>query len=200
MRSERLVLDLPNNDTIRAYLKEYTSVAHLAGSDNDKTQAEWTRDKFIEFGITNTTIETYYPLLTYPVKRRLAIISGPQEKRYEARLREETVDEDETSKNPDTVPTFHGMSKNGTATGPVVYANYGRFEDFQYLVDQGVNLTGTSALMRYGAILRGLQIRAAEQHGCVGALIYSDPIEDGPINKKEYPHNSRDESYPKGPW
>lgn len=200
MRSERLVLDLPNNDTIRAYLKEYTSVAHLAGSDNDKTQAEWTRDKFIEFDITNTTIETYYPLLTYPVKRRLAIISGPQEKRYEARLREETVDEDETSKNPDTVPTFHGMSKNGTATGPVVYANYGRFEDFQYLVDQGVNLTGTIALMRYGAILRGLQIRAAEQHGCVSALIYSDPIEDGPINKKEYPHNSRDESYPKGLW
>lgn len=36
MRSERLVLDLPNNDTIREYLKEYTSVAHLAGSDNAK--------------------------------------------------------------------------------------------------------------------------------------------------------------------
>lgn len=221
------MLDLPDNENIRGYLKHYTSVAHLAGTESDRSQAEWTRDKFIEFGIANTTIKTYYPLLNYPVKHRLAIVSGPEELRYEAELREDVVDEDETSKDPDNVPTFHGnvqerdycckltrnlfglnltymallgYSKNGTATGPVVYANYGRVEDFQYLVDQGVNLTGTIALMRYGGAFRGLKVRAAEKFGCAGALIYSDPIDDGPINKEGYPYVNPAKSYPEGPW
>ncbi|KAL1932560.1 hypothetical protein VTP01DRAFT_8238 [Rhizomucor pusillus] len=200
LHAEKLVLDLPDNENIRGYLKHYTSVAHLAGTESDRSQAEWTRDKFIEFGIANTTIKTYYPLLNYPVKHRLAIVSGPEELRYEAELREDVVDEDETSKDPDNVPTFHGYSKNGTATGPVVYANYGRVEDFQYLVDQGVNLTGTIALMRYGGAFRGLKVRAAEKFGCAGALIYSDPIDDGPINKEGYPYVNPAKSYPEGPW
>lgn len=102
------MLGLPSNNSIRGYLKEYTSVAHLAGTEHDKKQAEWTKEKFIEFGITNTTIKTYYTLLNYPVERRLAIVSGPEELRYEASLREDVVDEDETSKNQDAVPTFHG--------------------------------------------------------------------------------------------
>lgn len=102
------MLSLPKNDSIRDYLKTYTSEAHLAGSESDKRQAEWTRDKLIEFGIADTTIEEYWPLLNYPVQRRLALVSGPKEFRYEATLREDVVDEDETSKNPDAVPTFHG--------------------------------------------------------------------------------------------
>jgi N-acetylated-alpha-linked acidic dipeptidase len=90
------------------------------------------------------------------------------------------------------------MSKNGTARGPVIYANYGRREDFQFLVDQGVQVEGTIALVRYGANLRGLKIRAAEQYGCVGVLIYSDPIDDGPIDKDTSVNPA--ESYPLGPW
>lgn len=86
------------------------------------------------------------------------------------------------------------MSKNGTAKGPVIYANYGRLEDFQFLVDQGIQVNGTIALVRYGSTVRGLKIRAAAQYGCVGVLIYSDPQEDGPIDKED-PH-----SYPEGPW
>ena len=106
------MLDLPSNDTAREFLKVYTSEAHLAGTDADKRQAEWTRDKFIEFGIEDSKIETYYTLINYPLKRRLALISGPEELQYEAELREDVVDEDETSKNPDAVPTFHGKYIN----------------------------------------------------------------------------------------
>ncbi|KAI7848657.1 hypothetical protein BDC45DRAFT_302747 [Circinella umbellata] len=198
--AEKLMLDLPSNDTTREFLKIYSSEAHLAGTDADQRQAEWTRDKFIEFGIEDSKIETYYTLINYPLKRRLALISGPEELQYEAELREDVVDEDETSKNPDVVPTFHGYSKNGSVTGPVVYANYGRLEDFQYLVDQGIDLKGTIALVRYGGSFRGLKVRAAEVYGCAGALVYSDPIDDGPLNKEGYPHTNPAEAYPDGPW
>lgn len=102
------MLDFPSKDNIREYLKYYTSEAHLAGTEADKRQAEWTRDKFIEFGISDTSIETYYPLLNYPVSRRFGIVSGPKEFQYEAELREDPVEEDPTSHDPDVVPTFHG--------------------------------------------------------------------------------------------
>ncbi|KAF7725324.1 hypothetical protein EC973_009663 [Apophysomyces ossiformis] len=198
--SERLILDLPSTEHLRKNLKKYTSRAHLAGSKGDKYTAEWTKKKLLEYGLANTTIETYWPLLNYPERRRLAIISGPEELRYEATLREAAVDEDPTSKNPDVVPTFHGYSKNGTARGPVIYANYGRREDFQYLVDQGVKVNGTIALVRYGGAFRGIKVKAAEDFGCVGALVYSDPIDDGPVDKEGYPHVNPAKPYPEGPW
>ncbi|RCI02109.1 hypothetical protein CU098_000808, partial [Rhizopus stolonifer] len=119
--------------------------------------------------------------------------------RYEAKLTEDPIDEDETSHDPNTVPTFHGYSKNGTAQGRVVYANYGRLEDFEFLKTQGIQLNGTIALVRYGGSFRGLKVRAAEVYGCSGVLIYSDPIDDGPLNKSEENGNPA-ESYPKGPW
>ncbi|KAJ8663554.1 hypothetical protein O0I10_000797 [Lichtheimia ornata] len=198
--TEQLMLDFPSKDNIRDYLKYYTSEAHLAGTEADKRRAEWTRDKFIEFGISDSTIETYYPLLNYPVSRRFGIVSGPKEFQYEAELREDPVEEDPTSHDPDVVPTFHGYSKNGTALGRVVYANYGRVEDFQFLVDHGIDLNGTIALMRYGGAFRGLKVRAAQVFGCAGALIYSDPIDDGPIDKEGYPHVNPAKGYPEGPW
>ncbi|KAG1057559.1 hypothetical protein G6F43_000608 [Rhizopus delemar] len=195
--AEKDFLELPSKDNIREYLKTYTSKAHLAGSANDKEQAEWTRDQFESFGL-ETTIETYWPLLNYPISHRFAIVSGPDHLRYEAKLTEDPVEEDETSRDPNVVPTFHGYSKNGTATGRVVYANYGRVEDFQFLKDQGIQLNGTIALVRYGGSFRGLKVRAAEVFGCAGVLIYSDPIDDGPLGKPD--DENPNESYPNGPW
>ncbi|OZJ03890.1 hypothetical protein BZG36_03958 [Bifiguratus adelaidae] len=190
-----LLLNTPSNDSIREYLYKYTSEAHTAGTEGDKATAEWTKDKFIEFGIEDTIIETYYPLLNYPKYRRVAIVDGPKSLQYEAKLREDVVDEDATSKDNDAVPTFHGYSASGNVTGPVVYVNYGRLEDFQTLSALGVDFNGTIALVRYGGVFRGLKVRAAEQFGCVGVLVYSDPIDDGPIGK-----GPDAESYPKGPW
>ncbi|ORX53164.1 Zn-dependent exopeptidase [Hesseltinella vesiculosa] len=196
---EELFLTLPEADRIHENLRVYTSEAHLAGTESDYAQAVWTKDRFEEYGI-EAELSTYYPLLNYPIHRSLALISGPEELRYEASLREDPVEEDETSLNPDAVPTFHGYSKNGTAKGRVIYANYGTLKDFQFLVDQGVEVQGTIALMRYGGSFRGLKLRAAEKFGCVGALIYSDPIDDGALNKEGFPFMHDAKPYPEGPW
>ncbi|KAI8647132.1 hypothetical protein BD408DRAFT_409248 [Parasitella parasitica] len=196
-KAEKIMLDMPSSKNVRDYLKIYTSKAHLAGTLIDKKQAEWTRDQFESFGL-ETKIDTYWPLLNYPISHRLALISGPKNLRFEAKLTEDPVDEDETSKDPNVVPLFHGYSKNGTVHGRIVYANYGRLEDFQFLKDQGIDLNGTIALMRYGGNFRGLKVKAAETFGCAGALIYSDPIDDGPLNKDNSSNPSK--SYPDGPW
>ncbi|RCI03858.1 hypothetical protein CU098_001313, partial [Rhizopus stolonifer] len=75
--NEQAFLDLPSTQTVRDYLQNYTSQAHLAGTQNDKDQAEWTRDQFTRFGL-NATIDTYWPLLNYPISHRFALISGPK--------------------------------------------------------------------------------------------------------------------------
>ncbi|KAK4521357.1 uncharacterized protein ATC70_011972 [Mucor velutinosus] len=196
-QAEKILLDSPSRDNLRNYLKIYTSEAHLAGTPNDKKQAEWTRNQFESFGL-KANINTYWPLLNYPINHRLALVSGPKHLRFEAKLTEDPVEDDETSRDPNVVPLFHGYSKNGTVQGRIVYANYGRLQDFQFLKDQGIELNGTIALMRYGGNFRGLKVRAAEIFGCAGALIYSDPIDDGPLNKDNSSNPA--ESYPDGPW
>jgi len=193
--AETLLLSLPSNDSLRDWLKNYTSVAHIAGSENDYKQAIWMRDMWLEFGIPDVQLVEYYPMLNYPIQRRLAIVDGPEELLYEAKLREDVVDEDETSRNQDAVPTFHGYSISGNVTAEIVYVNYGRLADFEYLAAKGVEFTGKIALVRYGLVFRGLKVRAAELFGCVGTIIFTDPANDGPLNKSHIP-----ESYPKGPW
>ncbi|KAI9493675.1 hypothetical protein BDB00DRAFT_787780 [Zychaea mexicana] len=194
-----IIKTVPSSESIREFFHYYAAEPHLAGSHADKRQAEWTRDKFEEFGIPNATIETYYPWLNVPKTRRLAIVSGPEEFLYEATLQEEPIARDPSSSHPDAIPTFHGYSADGNVTGSVVYVNYGRLTDFQFLAARGVNFTGTIALMRHGNIARGLKVGTAEKFGCIGALLYSDPMEDGPFNK-ESADGEPSESYPNGPW
>jgi N-acetylated-alpha-linked acidic dipeptidase len=68
------------------------------------------------------------------------------------------------------------------------------------LKDQNIQIQGTIALVRYGGSFRSLKVRAAEQFGCIGVLIYSDPTDDGPIDKDQWPYLHDPKPYPDGPW
>lgn len=74
----------------------------------------------------------------------------------------------------EVLPTFHAYAKSGTAAGPVVYANYGRVEDYATLREMGVKVMGTVVLARYGEIYRGDIVRNAYVEGAVGVVIYTD--------------------------
>jgi N-acetylated-alpha-linked acidic dipeptidase len=86
---------------------------------------------------------------------------------------------------------FNGSSGSGDVTGEVVYANYGRLEDFDKLAEQHIDLHGKIVLVRYGGNFRGVKVYIAEQRGAVGVLIYSDPQDDG---------FAKGDMYPNGPW
>ena len=80
---------------------------------------------------------------------------------------------------------------SGDVTGDVVYANYGRLEDFDQLAAQHIDLHGKIVICRYGANFRGVKVYIAEQRGAAGVLIYSDPQDDGYF---------KGDAYPIGPW
>ncbi|KAK8597717.1 hypothetical protein V6N13_095117 [Hibiscus sabdariffa] len=74
----------------------------------------------------------------------------------------------------EVVPTFHTYAKSGSVTGPVVYVNYGRVEDYETLKEIGVNVTGTVVLTRYGKISRGDIVLNEFEAGAIGALVFTD--------------------------
>ncbi|MBY0395425.1 MAG: M28 family peptidase, partial [Thermoleophilia bacterium] len=87
-------------------------------------------------------------------------------------------------------PAFHGYGVSGTARGQVVYANYGRPEDFATLERLGISVKDRIVLVRYGEQFRGLKVRNAQKRGAKGVLIYSDPAEDGYMRGDVYPKGS----------
>ena len=95
-----------------------------------------------------------------PGGRKIAITSLP-EMRWEA-----TIEEELAYGNPPRQQTdvFHGHSKAGNVTGPLIYANYGSREDFKKLKDSGISLKGAIALVRYYGTQgdRALKVKAAE--------------------------------------
>ena len=72
-------------------------------------------------------------------------------------------------------------------TGQVVYANYGRVDDFDALEKRGIEVEGKIVLVRYGELFRGLKVRNAQKRKAKGILIYSDPADDGYAKGDVYP-------------
>ncbi|ODQ82776.1 hypothetical protein BABINDRAFT_169952 [Babjeviella inositovora NRRL Y-12698] len=166
--------------------EKYTAEPHLAG--HGLSLAEWTQEKFTEYGFT-ASIDTYDVYLSYPEDHALNLLENGSTV-YSAPLKEDEII-DPTSHGDDLVPTFLGYAGNGNVTAEYIYANYGTIEDFRRLNASGVDISGKIAIVRYGRIFRGLKVKFAQDFGAVGVLIYSDPGDDFGITPangfKQYP-------------
>src|SRR5581483_7800922 len=60
--------------------------------------------------------------------------------------------------------------------------------DYAVLANAGVTTRGRIALIRYGAEFRGLLAKRAQDHGFAGAILYSDPQDDGFAKGAVYPN------------
>lgn len=134
---------------------------------------------------------SYEVYLNYPTPngRRVAIVAPP-ESHWEAVLEEEASG---TNLEQHQTLAFHGHARAGNVTGPLIYANFGAREDFRWLRDQGIDLAGSIALVRYYGYQPdvALKVKAAEMAGAIGCLLYSDPADDG---------FKRGPTYPEGPY
>lgn len=57
----------------------------------------------------------------------------------------------------------------------------GSIDDFERLVELGVDIEGKIALMKYGGLFRGLKVKNAQDHGAIGAVLFTDPGDDGNV-------------------
>ena len=199
---------MPEEEKAREWSKYYTSAPHLAGQN--ETMANWTRDRWQEWGVPQTEVVAYDVYLNYPVGHRLALLEKSNASKsggshankkneswtvkYEASLEEDVLKDDPTTGRDDRIMTFHGYSASGNVTGQYVYVNYGTYYDFEDLVAANVSLKGKIAIARYGGIFRGLKVKRAEELGMIGCVIYSDPGDDGEVTEE-----NGNKTYPDGP-
>lgn len=178
---KEILLETPNVNKTREWSRYYTAGPHLAGKN--LSQAEWTRDRWAEFGVVQSEVVAYDVYINYPLDHRLALLKGDNVE-YECTLEEDVLEEDTTSGLPDRIPTFHGYSASGNVTARYVYVNYGTYKDFEDLQKANVSLEGKIALIKYGGIFRGLKVKRASELGMIGAVIYTDPGDDGEITEE----------------
>ncbi len=188
-RIEEKFLAIPSAKLAGQLVKTLTAEPHLASTAQDHKIAAYIALKFRQAGL-ETEIVPYRVLLNQPKTERLEVyddaghllLSGPTR---------EHVEGDPFQDNPRVIMPFHGSSGSGDVTAAVVYANYGRREDFDRLAARHIDLHGKIVLARYGVNFRGVKVYLAEQRGAAGVLLYSDPQDDG---------YSKGDAYPMGPW
>jgi len=178
---------IPRPESASRHLRVLTEDLHVAGTDGSHDTARYVHERFLEYGLSSELV-SYDVYLSYPesVKFEMTV---PE--KFEGPTPEAGVPGDKDSFNPAALPPFFAYSASGEFTGEIVYANYGLPEDFDLLEREGVSVRGKIALVRFGRCYRGVKVRIAEQRGCTGVIVYSDPAEDGYV---------RGDVYPKGPW
>jgi N-acetylated-alpha-linked acidic dipeptidase len=186
---EEKFLAVPDAKLAGQHLKVLTAEPHLAATPEDHKTAEYVAQKFRAAGL-DTEIVLYHVLLNQPKEVRVEAYDGGGKLLMSGPTREH-VTGDPYQDDPRVVMPFNGSSGSGDVTAEVVYANYGRLEDFDQLAAQHIDIRGKIVLTRYGANFRGVKVYIAEQRGALGVLLYSDPQDDG---------YDKGAAYPLGPW
>lgn len=167
------------------WLKQMASAPNHVGSAHDKVNAEFILGQFKAWG-WDAKIEEFEVLYPTPIKTQINLVApvavplGGQEP---------TIPEDATSANlKDALPPYVAFQGDGDVTADVVYVNYGLPADYAALARRGISVKGKIALARYGGGWRGLKPKLAQEQGAIGALIYSDPANDGYATADTYPN------------
>lgn len=177
---------LLQKESLGRNIKELSAKPHNLGSAGDKEVAEKIYNKFKSFG-WDTKIETFYVLFPTPVDRQLELLAPVK---YTAILKEPAVAEDTTSGQQGQLPTYNAWGADGEVTAPLVFVNYGIPADYEELERLGIDVKGKIVIAKYGHSWRGIKPKVAYEHGAIGCLIYSDPMDDG---------YAQGDTYPKGP-
>ena len=188
LKAEKTFLAVPDPQLAREHLQILTSAPHVAGSPEDLKTAEYVLEKYQAAGL-DAYIQKYKVWMNLPLDIKVEVVApkgvtmvGPSP---------EHVSDDPFQDDPRILPAYNAFSPSGDVTADVVYANYGRLEDFKKLQEMGVDVKGKIVIVRYGENFRGVKTFVAEQYGAAGVIIYSDPWDDGYF---------KGDKYPKGPW
>ena len=174
-------------ENIGETMKILSAKPHHISSPGSKANAEYILDLYKKMG-WDAQIETFHVLFPTPKTRELEMISPTT---YKAILKEPAIKEDPTSAQEGQLPTYNAYSADGDVTGELVFVNYGLPDDYKILDKMGISVKGKIVIAKYGRSWRGTKPKVAQEHGAIGCIIYSDPIDDGYF---------AGDVYPKGPF
>ncbi len=161
----------------------------LAGSEDSQAAIDYAAQVMADAGF-EVEIAPYWCYLPRQTEQSLQMQTAQGEWRA-LDMREQGYAEDPRSLR-DHIPPMHGLTAPGRAEGDLWYVGYGTEAEFQQLQKKfGDAFVGGIALIRYGALYRGLKVAHAEAFGFRAALLYTDREDDGEVVGPVLP---------KGPW
>ncbi|HSN08235.1 MAG TPA: transferrin receptor-like dimerization domain-containing protein [Hanamia sp.] len=171
-------------ENIGQTMKTLSAYPHHLSSPGSKKNAEFILNQFKKWG-WDAQIETFHVLFPTP-KTRLLEMTSPTT--YKALLKEPALKEDPTSDQSGQLPTYNAYSADGDVRGELVFVNYGLPDDYKILDQMGISVKGKIVIAKYGHSWRGTKPKVAQEHGAIGCIIYSDPIDDGYFEGDIYPN------------
>ena len=180
-----------SKENVGETIKKLSAVPHHLGSPGDKANAEYILSLYKKWG-WDAQIETFHVLFPTPKTRVLEMTSPTS---YKAILKEPALNEDATSGQAGQLPTYNAYSADGDVTGELVFVNYGLPQDYEVLDKFGIDVKGKIVIAKYGHSWRGTKPKIAQEHGAIGCIIYSDPMDDGYFHGDVYPKGAYKNEY-----
>ena len=180
-----------SKENIGETIKRLSAKPHNISSPGSKENAEYILSLYKKWG-WDAQIETFHVLFPTPKTRVLEMISPTL---YKAILKEPALKEDATSGQEGQLPTYNAYSADGDITGELVFVNYGLPQDYEVLDKMGIDVKGKIVIAKYGHSWRGMKPKVAQEHGAIGCIIYSDPMDDGYFAGDVYPKGAFKNEY-----
>ncbi|XP_041840704.1 transferrin receptor protein 2 isoform X2 [Melanotaenia boesemani] len=157
---------LLQDEDIHNTVSRVSRAGHPPGSSEGTAVASEILQRFRQLQMDHSWTESLYATLQFPDRTQTSSLQ----------LVDSTgLVSEQIHLNPSD---FCPYSATGNHTGGVVYANYGRPEDFNWLRSEGVSVVGHVVVMRVGGgVSFAEKVWLAERSGAGGALIYPDPAD-----------------------
>lgn len=188
---EQMLINMHRPETYRKHLFELTRVPNVAGTPENRQVIDYMSHimKTASMDVQHYDYDVWLPdpgtiniTITSP-----EIISLPN--------KEIPLESDLSTIDSRLHHGYNAYSGSGNVTAEVVYANFGRREDFQKLKELGVDVTGKIVLARYGGNFRGFKAKFAEEAGAAGLIIFTDPANGGFKDGDVYPDGRYSNEY-----
>ncbi len=183
---ERIMAAVPDATRMAEHHRILTRKRHHAGTPENYEYALYFRDQLDELGY-ETQMFKYDILVPWAGENRITL-TAPET--AEIAVTEPPIPEDPDTSIEGLPPPMAAYVTPGDVGGELVYVNYGRLQDYRWLEEQGISIEGKIVLTRYGgspAQMRGMKVREAAKRGAIGAIVYSDPADDGYVRGDVYP-------------
>lgn len=166
------------------HLQKLSSVPHITGSKENEQVRDYIAETMRKAG---WQVDIYPHDVLLPKGPGDIAVELVEPIRQPLNIREFLFKEDKYSSDPRLTPGYNAWSGSGDVTAEIVYANYGRKEDFEQLKALGISVTGKIVLARYGGNFRGYKAQWAQAAGALGVIIFTDPADSGYMRGLTFP-------------
>ena len=184
---EEMLIGSVRRDRLRSFHEGLSNEPSPAGTEADLRKIRWLSKSFGEMGleVEEHWIDVY---LARPVTGEVEIVrDGTGEVSVGLSVQEGPIPGDAYVADEGMDIGWSAYSGSGEVVAGVVYANYGRRQDFEALREMGVDVRGKIVIARFGGNYRGYKAKFAEEHGAAGLIMYTDPKDSGYVRGLMYP-------------